>query len=176
MSTPPKPHIAVRYPVATHGPQVPQRIGIHDTESHDTAGIRDITGIAAFWERQGQGLGAHFIIDAAGNIGQGAPSNQVTWAIANHNTGTIHIELIGFARWTPKVWLARRRQMAAAKRLVAYLCVRWGIRPVHDRENGVCKHADFHDVPAGLYHSDPGVGFPFAWFLHGVRSIIRKAR
>lgn len=163
----PKPKVSVKYPVATHGAQTPRVVVIHDTESHDAAGIRDIMGIAAFWQAQGQGLGSHFIIDREGHIGQGAPGNVVTYAVAGHNTGCIHIELIGFARWTPKVWLARRKQFAQTKRLVAYLCDHWNIPAVYSTSHGVCRHRDFH---AG--HTDPGVGYPFKRMMYGVRRLL----
>lgn len=165
----PKPPIAMRYEVATHGPQVPRRIVLHDTESHDHAGLGDIVGIAAYWHRQGDGLGSHFIIDAEGHIGQGAPSTLTTWAVAGHNSGSIHIELIGFARFTPAGWLRRRRQLLALERLLAYLCDRWQIPARSSTEHGIARHADFHDVPAGMYHSDPGRGFPFRRVLRRVR-------
>lgn len=166
---PRKPPIAVKYQVATHGPQQPLRIVLHDTESHDHAGLGDITGISAFWQRQGQGLGSHFIIDAEGHIGQGCTSNHITWAVAGHNTGSIHIELIGFAKFSMAGWLRRRKQLGALVALLAYLCDRWNIPARASTERGIARHADFHDVPAGMYHSDPGKGFPFRRVLRRVR-------
>lgn len=175
MTQPAKPHIAVHYPVATHGPQSPHTIVIHDTESHDAAGIRDIEGIAHFWQMQGQGLGSHFIIDGDGNIGQGASGNNVCYAVAQHNTGYIHIELVGFAKFAPKTWILRRKQQAALKRLLAYLCCEYGIAARGGR-GGIMRHMDFHDVPTGMYHSDPGKGFPFKRAVLGTRALIEAAR
>lgn len=169
MSRPRKPHIAVRYQVATHGRQTPHRIVLHDTESHDHAGIGDITGIATYWQRQGQGLGSHFIIDGDGNIGQGCSRTNITWAVAGHNTGSIHIELIGFARFTLAGWLRRRKQLDALVDLLAYLCDRAHIPAKHSTALGIARHADFHDVPVGMYHSDPGQGFPLRRVLRRVR-------
>lgn len=169
MSRPRKPPIAVRYQVATHGHHKPLRIVLHDTESHDHAGIGDIVGIAEYWHRQGQGLGAHFIIDGDGNIGQGCGRTNVTWAVAGHNTGSIHIELIGFARFTLAGWLKRRKQLDALVDLLAYLCDRANIPARHSIDRGVARHADFHNVPPGMYHSDPGKGFPFRRVLRRVR-------
>lgn len=170
----PKPHIACRYIVATHGTHTPQRIVLHDTESGDTRGIGDITGIAAYWRGRGDGLGTQFIIDAEGNIGQGCGANRITYGVAQHNTGTIHIEIIGRASWRPGMWLARRRQLRALTHLLAYLSDRWEIPLVHGTSRGVCRHMDFHGT--GADHHDPGRGFPFRIVMRRARRYQRKMR
>lgn len=155
----PAPHIAVHYPADTHGPQHPVRIVIHDTECPDAPGTSEITGVANYWTRQRQGLGAHYIIDGAGNIGQGAHPTRIAWAVAGHNTGSIHIELIGYAAWSRLRWLKRGRQLRALARLIAYLADEYHIVARHNPVHGVCMHRDFHGT--GADHTDPGAGFPF---------------
>lgn len=172
-----KPKIAVKYYVETHGKQTPKRIIIHDTESHDHKGVRDILGISRYWKTscpKGSRLGSQFIIDKDGNIGQGCSASLTTYAVANNNEGSIHIELIGFARFTPKIWLKRRKQMRATVALVAYLSQRWKIPTKRSTVNGIARHSDFHNVPRGYYHSDPGRGYPFALMIRRVRKLKAK--
>lgn len=167
----PKPHVAVSYNVATHGDQTPMRIVLHDTESHDEAGVRDILGIAAFWQRQGRGLGSQFIVDGSGHIGQGASSAKICYHVANNNTGSIGIEQIGFAWWDLRHWRMRRKQLEAVAHLVAYLADRWNIPLVRSTDHGICTHADFHGD-----HTDPGRGYPFGYVLRRAVNITKKAK
>jgi N-acetyl-anhydromuramyl-L-alanine amidase AmpD len=169
MSKPPRPVIATRYECTTHGPQIPVRVVIHDTECGDLAGTAEIHGIAAYWQRQGQGLGAHYIIDGDGNIGQGASPRQVTWAVRGHNTGSIHIELTGFARWTRRRWLKRAKQIRSTVHLVAYLSGEYNIELHHSTAKGLCMHRDFHGD-----HTDPGAGFPFPLVLRWAQKRVRR--
>jgi len=141
--------------VATHGDQRPHTIVLHSTEGGGTG-----ENVAAFWHRQGDGLGAHFHVGRNGRIVQFASSDKVCWAVYGHNTGYIDIEIEGYAAWSRARWLAGPRQYLALARLIAFLTARWGIRLAFDKAHGVCRHLDFRDVPASMYHHDPGPGFP----------------
>lgn len=169
MSKPPRPVIATTYTCTTHGNHVPVRIVIHDTECGDLGGVAEIKGIAEYWQRQGAGLGAHFIIDGDGNIGQGAHPRQITWAVQGHNTGSVHIELVGYARWSKLRWLKRSKQIKQTVRLVAYLSGRYDIPLVHHTGKGLCMHRDFHGT-----HTDPGAGFPFPLVLRWAQKRVRR--
>lgn len=163
----------VRYPVSTHGTHVPRRIILHDTESHDHKGISDIMGIAAFWKHQDRGLGSQFIVDSEGIIGQGAWGGSICYHTANHNTGSIGIEQIGFARWSGAAWMDRRKQLNEVAHLVAYLSDYWDIPLLHSTDHGVCMHRDFKGD-----HTDPGVGYAkvaFPYVLRRARQIKRAA-
>ncbi len=172
----PRPHVLSRFgSVATHGDQLPAAIVVHSTESNDAPGTSDMTGVATFWKRQGEGLGAHFLIDSSGTIMQCAWGTQKTYAVSQHNTGKIHIELIGHAWWDLRKWKGRKRQLESLAKLLAYESDRWGI-PLHrSTTHGVAEHADFHDVPAGMYHSDPGHGFPMNDVIVRARQIAAAA-
>jgi N-acetyl-anhydromuramyl-L-alanine amidase AmpD len=167
----PHPHIDCNYQCETHGRHHPVRIILHDTESHDHAGVQDIRGIEAFWKRQGAGYGSHYIIDGDGNIGAGPHPTLITWHTGGANTNSIGIELIGFARFSRVQWLRRRRQLAALARLLAYLSDRYDIPLVRSIE-GVCLHRDF--PKSG--HTDPGPGFPHKRVVWMARRIQRKHR
>ena len=165
--------IDLRGTVATHGRQDPTRIILHCTQSGNIAGISDITGVALFWRRQGKGYGATYIADAEGNIGRCALPTQVTWHTYMKNSGSVGIELIGFARYRRLDWLnpRRRRQLKRVAWLCAKLCHTYGIRPHHDLEHGIAMHRDY---PAGG-HTDPGAGFAelLPWLLRQVRAELK---
>lgn len=156
--------------MSTHGKHRPRRIVIHSTESYDREGPSDVDGVFGFWQRQGRGLGAHLVIDAEGITGRGAYATQMTWAVAGANTGSIHIELIGFAKFSRLDWmrLSRRRQLNVAAKWCAWYCHRFGIRPARSTVSGICRHADFPGT-----HWDPGPGFPMRWFLWRVRRYLK---
>lgn len=160
-----KPRIDVRYKVRTYGTQVPKRIILHSWESAGT-----IEGIAAFWERQGLGLGSQFMIESSGRIGQGAPSDRKCAHTRGANYGSIGVELEGFARSSKRRWMRdNRRQLDELAHLLAYLSYRWGIQLKRSTSSGVCLHADF---PAGG-HWDPGPGFPLRYVLRRARRILK---
>lgn len=170
-----EPHAIVHAPagvwgVGTHAD--PVRVILHDTESHDAGGVGDITGILNGWRNVESSLGflpgAHYIVDEDGNVGKVAPITAVLNGAGGLNTGSIHIEIIGFARFHEGDWLARDKQMDTVARILAWTHVQLGIPlqvpaqqghglPMH----GVMTHAmvsRFESASGG--HTDPGVGFP----------------
>lgn len=168
-----QPHIDLHYSIKTHGEHTPRRIVLHDTESHDVKGIADIAGIATFWHNQGLGYGSHFIVDGEGLLGQGTWGGNIAWHVASHNTGSIGIEQIGYARWKGAAWLDRKSQLNRVAHLVAFLSDYWDIPLVHSTDHGVCMHRDFKGD-----HTDPGTAYAIAAFPHVMRrakSIVRQA-
>lgn len=158
--------------MATHGKHTPRRIILHSTESGDTRGIGDVSGVFAFWRRQGRGYGAHLVIDAEGNTGQGAPGNQIVWATYGANTGSLQVEMVGRAKWRMIDWIrpSRRRQLNEVAKWIAWWNLLYGIPIVLSTSAGVARHRDF---PAGG-HTDPGAGFPLGWVLKRARLYRRK--
>ncbi len=142
--------------VQTHGTHVPIRGIWHDTESHDLAGTRDLEGIVAFWRQQAAGYGAHLIIDKDGNTAQCADFDKVTWHTGGRNTGSIGIELVGFARFVPSVWWTRRKQLDKLAKWIAYLNLEYEIPIRFHVDKGWSGH---RDQPAQS-HTDPGPWFP----------------
>ena len=133
-----------------HGTHKPVRIVLHDTESHDTAGVAEIRGVFNFWHTQKNPdgtlakYGAHFVVDRNGNVGRGGDPTQIQWHVTNLNTGSIGIEQIGFATFRNLVWRRKRRkQLYAVARIIAWAHGRYGIpiRVRHDpRLPGVTTH------------------------------------
>jgi len=151
--------------VATHGRHLPVRIGIHTTECHDAPGIREMEGVVGFWKRQGMGLGAHVLIDKDGNSCLAADFHHICWAIKGANTGTVHFELIGFARFSPKVWWSRLKQLNKLAKWIAYLNYEYGIPIDRSIHRGVAGHNEF----PGNDHTDPGKFFPWKYVLRRAR-------
>ena len=163
-----KPHIDYRAKNGIHhGAMTPVRIVLHDTESHDTAGITDIAGIYNFWVSQGLGYGAQFIVDKDGNIGQGGTVHQEMWHVGNYNGGSVGIEQIGFASYTEAEWKHENlAQLIKVSRLIAWMHKEYAIPIQHDINAGVCTHADVGHAgidPSG--HTDPGPNYPLTMVL-----------
>lgn len=180
-----EPHAIAHAPAGVWGVgtnATPVRFVLHDTESHDAAGVGDITGIWAGW-RSAQGRlgflpGAHYIVDEDGNIGKTAPITAVLNHVGGLNTGSIGIEQVGLASFDERDWLRRSAQLDAVARLLAWGHVQLGIpldvpspqgagHPMH----GIMTHAmvsRFSAASGG--HTDPGVGYP----LGHVRKLARS--
>lgn len=154
--------------VETHGLQIPQRVVLHSTECGDAPGVSDLRGVVSFWQRQHLGYGAEILIDGDGNLCLAANPNQITWAVENHNTGTISIELVGFAKWGLVDWFKRRKQLDKLAKVLAWLRVEYGIPLVFNVDTGVSRHLDQSRAYGGT-HTDPGKGFPLGYVLKKAR-------
>lgn len=155
-----------------HGPQTPEFIVIHDTESHDYAGIRDITGIVSYWyHRSGARLGSQVIIDKEALSGWVINENQRAYAVENHNTGALHIEMIGFAKFTPSIWWTRMPQLEKCARWCAFWHKTYGIPIQTSTTSGICTHKMCTDLYGGS-HYDPGPFFPFQWLLRRTQQLV----
>lgn len=159
--------------VHSHGPQRPHYITLHDTESHDVAGIRDLIGIAVFWHGVDWGPGAHRGIDAEGHVALYIDDNKVGYHVQSHNTGNLGIEQIGFAKFAPSVWLARPKQLDAVAHQIAEWCVKYSIPVRLDTEHGISTHK-MQSAKHGGSHWDPGTGYPLKLVLRKVNQIIAE--
>jgi hypothetical protein len=158
-----KPHIAFHAPPGlAHGSMgAPVRVVLHDTESHDEKGIGDIEGIVAFWLRGPDKLGAHFIVDSEGNIGQQAEPDELMFHTGGANTGSVGIEQIGFANFSKKTWESRPDQLMKVAKLLAWLNDEYGIPLRVSTVHGISTHAMQSKIhPESLGHTDPGANYP----------------
>ena len=147
--------------VDTHGKQKPVRIVIHTTESHDYPGVADMKGIVDYWARTPEGLGAHLIIDAEGNTALCGNPDQVMYAVSRRNTGSVHIELVGRARFIPSIWWTRLKQLNKAAKWCAWLNLEYGIPLQFHVDNGISGHRH----QPNQTHWDPGVFFPMKYLI-----------
>lgn len=153
----PRIDVDLRGIVATHGFQVPVRGVVHDTECGDLPGTAEERGVARFWQRQNEGLGAELMIDAEGLSALCANPNQICWAVAGRNTGSFHIELIGFASFSRLHWIRRMKQLRKLARWMAWLNLEYGIPLRFDANVGWSGHRD----QPNANHHDPGPNFPW---------------
>lgn len=161
--------------VLWHGTQVPVRSVIHSTESGDTVNsFTEADGVVNYWKNQAEHDGAHLLIDAEGNTAFIAPFSQSTYAVCSHNTGSVHIELVGRAAFTTAWWLSPSRvlQLTRCARWLAYLNLAEGIPLSHTVDKGVAMHRDFtnyYHLTGNCAHYDPGSAFPFDKLLSMAR-------
>lgn len=160
-----RPRVDLRGTVETHGPHRPVRIVVHTTECNDAPGVRELEGVLSFWRRQDRGFGAHVLIDKHGNSALAAPFDRITWAVRGANTGSIHFELIGFARFSPQAWWLRLAQLNKLAKWIAYLNKEHGIPIQRSIVAGVAGHREF----PGNDHTDPGRFFPWGYVLRRAR-------
>lgn len=154
--------------VTDHGLQVAERIVLHSTES-DGDGGQYGDDICAFWQRQNEGFGAHFVVSRDGVVSTCLERNRIAWHVSHRNTGSIGIEQAGYARFVGADWFHREPELDAVARLIARLCHYHGIPLEHSTERGICTHADCSRDFGGT-HTDPGKGYPFAHVLGMARS------
>ena len=161
--------------VESHGSHRPVRIILHDTESHDWKGIRDIVGVAEYWHNSGNGFGAHVIVDAEGNAGWCVSSDRIAWHCARANTGSLGIEQIGFARFSRPMWMGRKKQLDRVAKIIAQWSMEYDIPLKIDVEMGISTHAmqtKYKNVYGG--HTDPGFGYPLYYVLFKARQLKRR--
>jgi N-acetyl-anhydromuramyl-L-alanine amidase AmpD len=127
---------------------------------------------------------AHYVVDA-GEVVQCVREQDVAWAAPGANSQGIQIELVGYARQTAEDWADTysAAMLEKASRLVAVICVRYGI-PVmaldalalFKGQSGITTHAAVTEAFGRSTHTDPGKGFPMAAFVSRVAEIQREGR
>lgn len=160
--------------VDAHWIHTPKRIIIHDTEGLDAPGIRDLQGLAEFFNAQGRGYGYHVAVDAQGNSARLVPDNQMAWHVAGQNTDSLGISMIAQARFTSQQWWARPRQLHKVARWLAWWATRYSIPLTLLTElggTGVGTHAicSSLDGAGGSDHTDPGGNFPLRFVIYQAR-------
>lgn len=180
-----KPHIAYRVPGSQFsiGRMTPERIVLHTTETGKLSDppLADIHAVVNGWlatPLPGR-LGAQFIVDGHGNIGQTAKATEITQHTGGFNTGSIGIEQVAFASFTARDWANRPMQLEKVARLIAYLHTRYRIPIEHTHATecgvagaGVLTHADCSRVCSlSEGHTDPGEAYPLAAVLARAHAI-----
>jgi N-acetyl-anhydromuramyl-L-alanine amidase AmpD len=141
-------------------------IVIHTTEGTYEGAIR-------WFLRRESEVSAHFVVSPDGEITQMVPLEKRAWHATYYNDRSIGIEMAGWAH-RPETW--NERNLAALERLVAWLCRRYRIPPVHP-QNVAKSREEPLDVAGIVGHgqiqpwnrSDPGPHFPWDRFVRRVR-------
>lgn len=122
----------------------------------------------------------HYAVDSD-SIVSCVEEEDVAWAAPGANHDGIQIELAGRAGQTPAQWrdAFSRAELVLASKLVADICRRRNIKPVHGSNEAlrldrraVYGHVQASQVFKLSDHTDPGVGFPWEDFMKDVRSLM----
>lgn len=154
-------------------------IVLHSAESPEKPG--KALSVAKWFARDdAPKASAHFVVDAT-DVVQCVREEDVAWAAPGANSDGIHIELTGYARQTPEDWFDTysASMLDLASRLVADLCVRFGVPPralvaadLLAGASGITRHMDVTEAYKRSTHVDPGVGFPMARFVQHVAELV----
>lgn len=130
-----------------HGLNKKTKIVMHETVSHDEAGMSDIIQIARYLGSVNYGI--HLIIDQEGLSGYSRNERALYYHAKGDNENSIGIELVSYipglkvSRWARfRIWLTRERQLHKAARWIAYYSGKHGIpiRFSEGRASGVTSH------------------------------------
>jgi N-acetylmuramoyl-L-alanine amidase len=162
-------------------------IVVHTTEIPDDPGIRDLVGLAHFFERST--LGAHVADDAEGNTIRMVDDSLMAYHSTYWNVTTLGIEQMGFSVFSRSQWLARPAQLETTAHWIAHWARRYRIpirrcvvdgisynrrdRVISGRfvRRGICSHAQLDP----RNRDDPGRGYPWDVVLSQARAIARAA-
>lgn len=139
-------------------------IVVHDTESTNLAGLRDLRAIGNHFDSPVSDASAHVCTDAEGNSARYVPDHLKAWSCVWYNSRSLNIEQIGFAaqgKWS-------EHQLCETARWIAYwsfhykIPIRKGTVSTDGRilKSGVVRHSELGRL--GGNHSDPGSSYPLA--------------
>lgn len=179
--------MTTRYGPCTQGPRAAHDSGprkasairwivLHSAEAADSVGPdRTAEGVANFFANPATQASTQLAVDRDSCVRM-LPDLVIPWGATGANTNGLHVELCGFAAWTPAEWLARTTMLDRAAFKVAKWCFHYGIparyigpTELRLRRRGITTHADVNKAFHGGTHWDPGTGFPRATFLATVK-------
>ena len=140
---------------SSRGGVKPKLIVLHDTEGANITGVRDLQGLAGWFDNPAAQASSHVAVDAEGISARFVSDAAKAWHCAAFNSVSLGIEQVGFA--SQKTW--PDAQLRKTAQYVAYWAKRYGIPITHSTGAGVCMHSDLGTAGGG--HHDPGGGFPF---------------
>lgn len=163
------------------GAQTPRRIVLHSTVSPCKAGGAEAT--AHFFAHEGNKTSAHYVVDPE-TVVQCVGDHVVAYH-CGHNQDSIGIEMCDYPdarsarRWDDK---PHRAMEARAVRLVAQLCLAYGIPPYYvgvarlkAGAKGVTTHNNMSLAFRQSTHWDPGAWRRFR-FMRAVRAEVRRIK
>jgi len=179
-TSPSPPMIPARY---HGGTQTPRAIVIHGTVSHDDPGTA--RSIAGWWHgRTSPKTSAHYVVDP-GEVIQCVGDHAIAYH-CGHNQDSIGVELCDEQVGPASRWDDADSEaiLARAARLVADLCLAYGIDPVRPTvaalkahgPHGIAGHVDYSQAFHQSTHTDPGPDFPWTDFLSAVRMNIAGSK
>lgn len=163
------------------GPSVKRAVRvivIHDMEAPESGMTAE--NVAKYFHTTDTVASAHICVDN-NSIVQCVKDNDVAYAAPGCNHDGIQIELAGYGKQSRAEWMDFYgiALLALASDAVAQYCIKFGIPPVHltdaqlkRGEKGIVGHAQVSRVYKKSDHTDPGVGFPWDYFIQSVQNFI----
>jgi hypothetical protein len=139
-------------------------IVLHSTEGSTAKGA------AEWFQNPASGGSAHLVVDDT-ICYRTLPNSVIPWGAPGANTFGFHIEQAGFAHWGTAEWMTHPKTIERAAYKAAIHCKLFGI-PVKFIDHsglihgfsGITTHAECTKAFGGD-HTDPGMGYPMAYFL-----------
>jgi hypothetical protein len=147
-------------------------IVLHSTESAADSAKE----IAQYFTTAGAGGSAHLVIDTT-SCYRCLDDNEIPWGAPPLNTNGYHIEHCGYASWSAAEWAkVKTTTLARSAYKAALRCKAHHIpaRVLTDKQleagsmTGIVTHAQVSRVFHRSDHTDPGSGFPLAWYVNRV--------
>ena len=169
------PFVKARHFKATEGPRPVRVIVIHSMEAPEKGDTAE--SVARFFTTAERAASAHLCIDSDSTV-RCVRDDDVAFAAPGANADGVHVELAGFARQTEPEWLDAFGVLMLERAAVATAeyCTKYAI-PIRRLTNteladktkrGIVSHAQVSEVFKKSDHTDPGNGFPWAFFLERV--------
>lgn len=110
------------------------------------------------------------------------PDWLIPWGAPPLNTAGVHIEIAGFTRWTTTQWMRHRARVDDAAYRMAVRCKQFGIPVVWltvadlkaGKRHGITSHNNISLAFRMSTHTDPGNGFPRAYFMWKVKQYLKR--
>lgn len=159
-------------------PRQPRLIVLHSIECPEASTRAEST--AAYFARGEAVSSAHYCVDSDSAV-QCVDDHHIAYHAPGCNLTGIGIEHAGYARQTRDEWLDDfgQRMLSLSIQLSARLCGRWKIPAVYIGAGdlrlgkpGITTHAEVTIAFGKSTHTDPGPGFPVAWYVSRVAALL----
>lgn len=149
-------------------------IVIHDAEGANAKGV------ASYGASGQRNASWHMTVDD-NHLIQQLEDDVIAWAAPGANRDGLQLELCGYARWSKLDWYRHQATLKRAAWQVARWCVKYKIpvrwlstKQLRDEvSEGITTHVDVNRAFRGSDHTDPGKGFPRAYFLYLVKRRVK---
>lgn len=136
-------------------------IVIHSTESGSAKGT------AQYFQNPKATGSTQFVVDD-NSIFRTLPDNVEPWAAPGANSDGLHIELVGYAKWSREEWLKHQKTIKNAAMVISNWCSMYNItkqfvnaQGLLTGKSGITSHAEVSKAFKKSSHTDPGTGFPY---------------
>lgn len=140
-------------------------IVIHSTEN-DSA-----SGTARYFQQPTATGSTHFVV-GEDSVWRTLPDIIEPWGAPGANRDGLHVELVGYAKFSKEDWLKRIKTLEKAAQIVSNWCGQYNIPKqfvsasgLVNNIKGITTHAEVSKAFKKTDHTDPGINFPMAYFI-----------